>query len=1327
MSFVHLHVHSEYSLLDGFSNIKQLVKRVHEMGMPAIALTDHGTMFGTFEFYTAAKEAGVKPLLGLEAYLAARGMTDRDSKLDKQSSHLLLLAENETGYRNLLNIASAAQLNGFYYFPRIDRDFLAAHSEGLIATSGCMAADIPRTIQREGAEAGRRKLDWYYDVFGPDNFYIELQQHEIKELPALNRTLMDLGERYKARYVATNDVHYINQEDWRLQDILLAIQTGSLLSEENRFRMTDQSYYLRTPQEMSTLFTEVPEALSNTIAIAERCNVNLDPGGYHLPLYPVPEGHTAESYLCELCEEGLRRRYGPKANDPKARERLDYELSVIHKMGFDAYFLIVWDLCRYARETGVWYNARGSAAGSMAAYCLDITLVEPIEHGLIFERFLNPGRVSMPDIDLDFQDDRRSEIMKYCANKYGDDKVAQIITFGTLGARGAIRDVGRVMDIPISEVDRVTKLIPNIPGKGVTIMDALQESPELRAIYDQSEYLKELIDTASHMEGVVRSAGTHAAGVVIADKPIIEYLPLHRPTSASLETPIKTVTQFEMKILEDMHMLKVDFLGLSTLTVMERACELIQARHGVELNLNNIPVDDEATFTFISSGRTAGIFQLEGSGMTRYITQMKPRTLANVIAMVALFRPGPMEFIPSYIKRMHGEEEITYRHPKLESIYQETYGIPVYQEQLMLAAMEVGGYTASEADELRKAVSKKVASAIEKHRKRFTAGAIKNGIPEKVAAQIFEDWENFARYGFNKSHAADYGVIAVQTAYLKCHYSVEYMTALLSASKNEAEKVAFYTADCRSMGIDVLPPDISASGWDFTIEDCCNGEKTVSAIRFGMGAVKNVGQAPVDLILASRKDGPFTNLGDLAQRVDLRLAGKRALEALVKVGALDQFGNRYALLEAIDRLVAASTSHFRAVKSRQISFFAEVGATVTEVNLQDASSFTPDRHELLAWEKELIGLYVSDHPLTPYLDIIQSRISHYSAQLGEVGNREKAVVAGLVNKVRSHQTKDGKAMGFVSIEDLQGNIELVIFPRSWDQFAHLLEMDKVVIVEGKVDAGSGDPKLLVDNVIPAENLPRPAASATKPPSFKEKAAAARAGNPDQPGATPLPEPGKPRQAQTTREPEPARPAPGQGGQGDDWSEDWDFGPPPEEDAGGWPPDSIPAPPREKPAPERAPSRPRESKKEPLAVREEPSKPPVQPLVKPETPSLPKEEAVGMPVTPPSDPGMVLPQYIVAPAALYSLPIPSGEAPRMLTVILRSSGDKDRDVRLLRCVYGAVKSSPGRDRFAFHVFENGRRFLLEFPNETTGITPEVLGKLVKFAGEENIRIDPLPIQ
>ncbi|MFQ5615835.1 MAG: DNA polymerase III subunit alpha, partial [Anaerolineales bacterium] len=705
MSFAHLHVHSVYSLLDGYSKIDKLVTRTQELGMTAIGLTDHGTMFGTIEFYNTAIKAGVKPIIGLETYMAARRMTDKNAQLDKKRFHLILLAENEIGYKNLLKIASASQLEGFYYKPRIDHEFLAQHAEGLIATTSCMAGEIPQALLKEDYEGARKKFDYYYETFGPDNFFIELQNHDIEELPGMNRALIELNKRYNVQYVATNDVHYVDADDHRLQDVLLAIQTGCLLSDPKRMRMTDPSYHLRSPAEMKRLFGDIPGALSNTLAIAERCNVDLGFKGYRLPSFPVPAGETAKTYLQKRCLEGLRRRAGDVAESETYQNRLDYELGIIHNMGFDAYFLIVWDLCQYAGREGIWYNARGSAAGSLVAYSLDITLIDPIHHGLIFERFLNPGRVSMPDIDLDFQDDRRAEMMQYCADRYGHDKVAQIITFGTLKARAAVRDVGRVMDIPLSEVDKVAKLIPAIPGKPVRIEEAIETVPDLRKLYNTADHIHELLDTAKRMEGVVRNAGTHAAGVVVTDRPIIEYAPLHRPTSGSQDLPIKTVTQFEMNIVDAMGLLKVDFLGLVTLTVMARACELIRERHGVDLNIYNIPTDDPDSFELMSRGDTAGVFQVEGSGMTRYLMQMRPENLENVIAMVALYRPGPLEFIPAYIKRMHGEEEVTYLHPMLEPILKETFGITVYQEQIMYTAMNLGGYTASEADFLRKCIS----------------------------------------------------------------------------------------------------------------------------------------------------------------------------------------------------------------------------------------------------------------------------------------------------------------------------------------------------------------------------------------------------------------------------------------------------------------------------------------------------------------------------------------------------------------------------------------------------------------------------------------------
>lgn len=1305
MTFAHLHVHTQYSLLDGFANIKKLIQKVKDMNMPAVAITDHGTMYGVIEFFNTARAAGVKPIIGLEAYLSARGMTDRDVKLDKTSSHLLLLAENAVGYQNLLKIASAAQLEGFYYFPRIDRDFLAAHAEGLIATSGCMAAEIPRAIIDKGADVVRQKLDWYYNVFGPDNFFLELQQHNIPELQTINKALLSLGPRYQARYVATNDVHYINPEDWRYQDILLAIQTGSLINEPNRFRMSDDTYYLRPPDEMARLFAEVPEALSNTLLIAERANVDLSSQGYHLPLFEVPEGQTTQSYLRELCEEGLIQRYGDRKNEPEVRQRLEYELKVIHEMGFDAYFLIVWDLCRYARDNGIWYNVRGSGTGSLVAYSLGVTIVEPLAHGLIFERFLNPSRISMPDIDLDFQDDKRSVLLEYTAQKYGNDRVAQIITFGTMGARGAIRDVGRVMDIPLNEVDRVTKLVPNIPSKPITLSEAVETVPELKNVYNQAPYLKELIDTAAHMEGAVRNAGTHAAGVIITDKPILEYIPLHRPTSGSEESPIKTVTQFEMSIIESLGLLKVDFLGLATLTIMQRATDLIEERHGIRLNLSNIPTNDPETYAFLGAGHTAGVFQLEGNGMTRYIMQMKPDSLDNVIAMVALYRPGPLAFIPQYIKRMHGEEKVSYRTPAMEPIFKETFGIPIYQEQLMRAAVELGGYTLPESDELRKVISKKQKEKLEKHRKKFIAGAGKNGIATETAEAIFADWEEFANYGFNKSHAADYGVIAVQTAYLKTHYTVEYMTALLSASKNEIEKVALYVADCRSMGIEVLPPDINTSQYDFSIED---REGQPPAIRFGLGAVKNVGQAPVEMILDARQHGLFADLKDFALNADLQKIGKRSLECLVRVGALDRFGQRKALLEGLDQFISVSASHFRALNSGQLSFFGNIEGVEEEIRLPSTPSL--DRREQLEWERELIGLYVSDHPLTPYLSTLQRKVTHFSSALADLPHKEKVTVAGMVTRFRSHQTKKGDLMGFVTLEDVQGPVELVIFPRTWSQFSSLVAMDRVLLAEGLLDNESGDPKLLADRLTEVFIEDSSPSSAREVDSYLNGFGEDDISSADDVefiiAERPVPETRAVSQPASRK------------------SSGWEDMPPPPEDPADWhlfgstgyELDTVQSIKVEAPLMEVAVS---------PAAAPEPIVP-TAPVV--ETPVQKAEINVTVAAAPakkPAEPPKpYLPnRFLVSPSAINE-EVP-GEI-RMVKVIMRPTGDKTRDVLRLRRVHGLLRSVPGRDKFALMVFEGGSRYLLEFPNETTGLSTDLFRKLTAMVGEGSVIVETIKL-
>lgn len=1317
-SFVHLHTHTVYSLLDGFSNIKKLVKRAKEMEMPALAITDHGTMFGVIEFYNAAREAGIKPIIGVETYMAARGMSDRDSKLDKKSSHLLLLAENEIGYKNLLKITSAAQMDGFYYYPRIDHDFLAAHSEGLIATSGCMSAEIPRTLLDENPEEAVRKMNWYYDVFGPDRFYVELQQHNIAELVGLNKKLVEMGAKYSAKFVATNDVHYIEPDDAQYQDILLAIQTGKLLSDPDRMRYDSKTFYLRSPQEMSRLFAEIPESLSNTVEIAARCQVDLGFKGYHLPEFSVPEGYTAETYLRYLCDKGLEKRYGDHKDDQEIRERLDFELGVIHTMGFDAYFLIVWDLCRYAAENGIWYNTRGSAAGSLVAYSLYITLVDPIQHHLLFERFLNPGRISMPDIDLDFRDDRRAEMLEYTARKYGDDKVAQIITFGTMAARGALRDVARVMDIPIPEVDKVAKLVPNIPGKPMSLSEALEQVPDFKAAYNADIKVKNLVDTAIHMEGVVRNAGTHAAGLVIADKPITDYLPIHRPTSGSEESPVKTVTQFEMGILDSMGMLKIDFLGLSTLTVMARACDVIKQRHNLELTLDNIPTNDPDTFKMMGRGQTAGIFQLEGTGMTRYVVEMKPKNLDNIIAMVALYRPGPMDFIPSYIKRMHGEEKIEYRHPSLEPIFGDTYGIAIYQEQIMRAAVEIAGYSRSESDDLRKAISKKQADKIAKHKEKFIKGASEKVMDKATATAIFEDWEKFARYGFNKSHAADYGLISVQTGYLKTHYPAEYMCALMSVFKDDAAKIALYISDSRAMGIDVLQPDVNHSCYDFSIEDRINDKgQAKPAIRFGLGAVKNVGQGPADLIVAGREGKPFTDLNDFARRVDLRAVGKRALECLIKVGAFDAFGDRAALLASLERIVAASASHFRAAESGQLSLFG--GTTgVREETISLPEGIHVEKKEALGWERELIGVYLSDHPLSAYAELLTQAVSHNAATLLDAAHEERVRVAGMVVSSRPYKTKSNKMMGFVTLEDLQGNLELVIFPKTWDKVRALCEDGKVLIADGKLDATSTPPKILVDEIrtqvdVKVAAFETPLAASVSGPTYTRPVEATK------------PSPTINREPQTM----PNRSSSVVGGPSPKIAEPRaDYSPEPvESDFDDMPPEPETPPDWEDySAPDKTQFAPPTPMDDLLSLEH------LEPMVKKsglqvESPKVSTPSPAVGAVIVQDEPAIAASMPPIAPPPLLHEPKDDGLPPRLITVFLRPSGDNDRDRRRIKNVYGILISAHGKDRFQFQVFEGGRGHLIDFPNDATRIGSDMLARLKKLMGEEAWRIEEITYQ
>ena len=1492
--FVHLHVHTEYSLLDGFSRIPDLVQRAAELGQPALAITDHGVMYGVIEFYRQARSAGIKPIIGMEGYLAPRRMQDRDNQKDAKPYHLLLLARNLTGYLNLMKIATAAQLEGFYYKPRVDKDFLARHAEGLIATSGCAAAEIPRLLEEGREREAVEALHWYRDVFGPDHFFLELQSHNIPWLDQLNRKLIEFSKKYRIPLLATNDVHYVRQADARYHDILLCVQTGKLVNDPDRLRMSDDSYYLKSRAEMEALFREVPEALNNTLRVAEMCDLDLDSWyqGYHLPHFPVPEGFTPETYLRHLCEQGLKERYGDRANDPQVRQRLEYELRLIHQMGFDTYFLIVWDICQYARKRDIWWNVRGSGAGSIVAYTLGITSLDPLRYNLLFERFLNPGRISMPDIDLDFPDDRRDEMIQYAVEKYGRENVAQIITFGSMGARAVIRDVGRALGLSPTEVDRIAKLVPF--GPKVKLKDAIQQVPELRTMWEQpageeGQKYRELLDYALRLEGLARHASTHAAGVIIADKPLVNYTPLHRPTR---EGTAGAMTQFDMEILESLGLLKVDFLGLATLTIMRRAAELIEARHGKRWHLGNIPLDDPDTYKLLSSGEVTGIFQVESEGMRRTLRAMQPTRFEHIIALISLYRPGPMEYIPEFIDRMHGRKPVTYRHPKLEPILAETYGIIVYQEQIMQIAGELAGYDLGEADTIRKAVAKKKEDQLLAHRKKFVEGCERNGIAREVAEAIFNDIEYFARYGFNKclpgdveildgatgqmvrledlftgrvqveetlsldphtqrvvrgtvsavmdngvrpvyrlrtalgyeieatanhpfytpqgwqllaalqpgdriatpsrlpvtgrhawpahqvvflgyllsqlpqriypalhltfhdpdvladcwqaarqfehtkstvqhrgqtmtltvqpasphhtselitwlssldlydpetdmpviprevfslppeqialllgrmwatggevswkgdeftvayrtpsrrmasqvqhmllrlgvvsqvkkhtledatsvhyeirvlhaaflqrfahqvgphlvpaeqreacaaitamspakelspvrsnavpamgtlsatsvspvsdiashlappngswpggaigpvqalagsegwaeigdiywdevvaieyvgekrtydltvtphhnfiantiivhnSHATDYAKITVQTAFLKAHYPVEYMAALLEVDQNNQAKVTTYIIDARRMGIEVLPPDINKSELTFTIEALPDNdprrENIVqqtrypfpvppgSAIRFGLAAIKNVGEGPVETILeARRQGGPFTSLEDFCRRVDLRKVNRKALECLIKVGALDQFGNRRQLLEAIDQMMAFSAAHHKDKDTGQISIFDLLGedepVDVGQIQLPDVAP--PSAREMLEWEKDLLGVYLSGHPLQKLSINIGDYITEYAGRLNEAYVGRRVRTAGLVQSVRTVITRSQETMAFVTLEDMYGTLDLVVFPRVYRETQNFWKSGTILIVDGRVEQRGEAVSLIVE-------------------------------------------------------------------------------------------------------------------------------------------------------------------------------------------------------------------------------------------------------------------------
>ncbi|MER2599293.1 MAG: DNA polymerase III subunit alpha [Caldilineales bacterium] len=1718
--FVHLHVHSEFSLLDGLGKIEKLVQRAQRLGQTALALTDHGTMHGVIPFFRAAKAADIHPVVGVEAYLTrwGRPMQGRDAVQDKDRHHLLLLAQSQTGYKNLLKIASTAQTEGYYYRPRIDADFLAAHSEGLICTTGCLAAEVPSLLNGEKGARPQEKLalermQWYLDVFGKDRFYIELQEHDIPTLREVNKTLLNWSQRHDVGLVVTNDVHYVEPEDARYHDVLLCVQTSAQISQTDRMRMSDGSYYLKSGAEMRDLFrplADLPEsAFTNTVRIAEMCQVNLEDKSFHLPDTPIPDGHTYQSYLRELTLAGLQQRYGARADDPAVQQRMEHELTIIHQMGFDVYFLIVGDLCRYARSRGIWYNVRGSGAGSIVAYVTGITGIDPLANGLIFERFLNPSRVSMPDFDLDFPDDQREEMIRYTIDKYGKEHVAQIVSFGRMKARAAVRDVARAQEMPLEQVDRIAKLIPAIPGKPVTIEQCLgkdEKKPELAVPELIEEYatdlkVRELLDTASALEGVARHASTHAAAVIVTDQPLTEYLPVMRPQKAVITD---SVTQFEFPICESIGLLKVDFLGLATLSVMREATKLIQQRHGLEFTLDNIPLDDPASYTLLSSGEVSGVFQVEGAGLRRMLTEMHPREFNHIVAAISLYRPGPMDFIPEYVAVMHGKKQAQYVHPTLEPILSETYGVCVsgdaiiqdaatgkryrldelknvpdivvqgvdenwrpatgkvthwidsgikpvyrvtlrngaqvkvtadhrllteqgwrplaelhagdyiatppalfgpqqngpyidrrrlrvlgylladgslssgtmadfvskdpqmldeyvgclaafegvkptftqqvrgvtrigaakandkagayhapnsllawlrnlglkheagsasggmrshekfvpefvfqlsaediafflaslwdgdgymgrklchyktisrrlaldiqtlllrlginsvihqahyhnvsgvnaivtertsyqvtvydterfaalvqpfmisvkkqvictgksaptiaragfiqevdqvwngsyrslmtvhgidrqfftgmkrtrervparvaampaqslplplseqrlhvlwteivdiqlvgdehvydltvdgihsfvadnvivhncvYQEQVMQLLTDIAGYTGGEADNVRRAISKKSEKTLLQQREVFVKGAAaKSGLTQKEADAIWDALLGFARYGFNRSHAADYAVITVQTAYLKAHYPLEYMAALLYVERDNPEKVAYYITEARRMGIEVLPPDINASSFNFTVEQGRNASPVTgrdlhmayafpvppgAAIRYGLAAIKNVGEGPVEAVLAGRPTDGFSTLEALCEDVDLRKVGKKALECLIKVGSLDAFGERGQLLEAMDQMVGMSRARFAAEEAGQMSLFDLLGGSTENATRAVSSALALPRVEplnprqRLEMEKELLGVYVSSHPLQQMAVDLTGIITCTCGELSDEQVGKSVVLAGSIVRTNQITTKKGDRMAFVTLEDLQGQCDVVVFPRTWEESKDLWVQDRIVLVRGKAEKRGESVNVLCDavqtyvTINSAANDEDPYAALRQSPSFSNGS----------PSAAYHHLPAAPSQQRLAESADFS------------YSEVWQGA---------------------------------EAAGENLFTLEEPD-------------WLREAPSGGvMPVPAATAPA--------APARQQAPPAPPPPAPaRQIVITVQRTPDVERDKTLLSWVVEQLRKTAGQDRFCIVIRKNSSAVRLDFPNDRVVFTAELQQKLVLKLGTGSIAIHEL---
>ena len=1076
MAFTHLHVHTEYSLLDGSSKIKELVNRAKELNMDSLAITDHGVMYGVIDFYRAAKEAGIKPVIGCEVYVAPGSRFDRENvNGEDRYYHLVLLAENDTGYHNLMKIVSKGYVDGFYYKPRVDMEVLETYHEGIIALSACLAGEVPRYLARGLYEEAKKAAVKYRDIFGENNYFLELQDHGIPAQRTVNQGLVRMSQELNIPLVATNDSHYTFKEDAVPHDLLLCIQTGKKVTDENRMRYEGGQYYLKSEEEMAAVFPYAREALENTHRIAERCNVEIEFGVTKLPKYDVPEGYDAWSYLNKLCEDGFAERY--PEDDGSLRERLHYELDVIHSMGYVDYFLIVWDFIHFAKSHGIMVGpGRGSAAGSIVAYCLAITDIDPVKYQLIFERFLNPERVSMPDIDVDFCFERRQEVIDYVVEKYGKDRVVQIVTFGTLAAKGVVRDVGRVLDLPYAKCDAIAKMIPG--DLGMTLEKALKASPDLRNAYNEDEEVKYLIDMSMRLEGLPRHSSMHAAGVVISRESVDEYVPLSKAADGTI------TTQFTMTTLEELGLLKMDFLGLRTLTVIQNAVDQVKKNRGVAIDLKAIDYNDKAVLESIGTGKNDGVFQLESGGMKSFMKELKPENLEDIIAGISLYRPGPMDFIPKYLKGKNDKSSITYDCPQLEAILKPTYGCIVYQEQVMQIVRDLAGYTWGRSDLVRRAMSKKKGEVMERERQNFVygnpeegvTGCIHNGIDEKTANTIYDEMIDFAKYAFNKSHAAAYAVVSYQTAYLKYYYPMEFMAALMTSVIDNITKVSEYILSCRQMGMKILPPDINEGESGFSVHG--------DSIRYGLSAIKSVGKSVVAEIERERSErGYFTSLEDFVDRMSNKEVNKRTLESFIKSGALDSLpGTRKQKLLVSGQLLDQKNKEKKSVLEGQMSMFdfvAEEDKSSFRITFPNVGEFSKD--ELLAYEKEILGIYVSGHPIEAYEGLWRKNVTAMATDFivdeetgsARVTDGGYATIGGMITGKTVKTTRNNKMMAFITVEDLVGSVEVIVFPKDYESKRELLNQDAKVFIQGRVSVGD-DPvgKLICERVIPFDSVPR---------------------------------------------------------------------------------------------------------------------------------------------------------------------------------------------------------------------------------------------------------------